>query len=207
MFSFKDKNIQFDFIYLFIFVFTFNMLILKIINHIYKKPFIDEDDFSKLTIGIFVTYVFLIPLIEELCFRGVLSLSKKIFFVSLVAILIVLLCFFKFNFISLSIISLIIILGILTLVNNDLIFRIKRFVDENIIIVIIITAILFSIAHLKNYESINVEAYLKIIPKFTGGLYLGYIAYKYGISRSYILHGMNNLIPFIIILIVKYFRF
>ncbi|WP_370398139.1 CPBP family glutamic-type intramembrane protease [Tenacibaculum dicentrarchi] len=168
-----------------------------------KKPFIDEDDFSKLTIGIFVTYLFLIPLIEELCFRGVLSLSKKIFFVSLVAILIVLLCFFKFNFISLSIIN----LGILTLVNNDLIFRIKRFVDENIIIVIIITAILFSIAHLKNYESINVEAYLKSIPKFTGGLYLGYISYKYGISRSYILHGINNLIPFIIILIVKYFRF
>jgi len=203
MISLKEKKIKLDFIYLFLGVFIFNLIYLYIINTIYKRPFVVEDDFSKLNNGVLTMYVLVIPLIEEFCFRGILDLSKNLLFVS-IAISIVVLSLFEFNSFSIIAVTPIFLIGVSSLFNSSIIYQIKVFVDKYVIIVIIITSILFSIIHLSNYDDLNAEAWLKILPKLIGGLYFGYIAYKYGIIRSCFLHSANNLIPFIMIFVIKY---
>lgn len=205
MISLNLKNTTFDFIYLFITVFVVNFLYLYLVNFIYNKPFVSEEDMSKLTLSTIVMYILVIPILEELCFRGILNLNRNIFLVS-IAVSLVLLFYFKFTLMSLLIASLIIFFGILTIYYPIITLQVKSLVSKNPILFIISTSVAFSLIHLTNYDNIDSEAFLKIVPRFIGGLYLGYIAYKYGLSKSFLLHGLNNLIPFIIIFFIKYFK-
>ncbi len=198
----KTKNAKFDFIYLFAIVSAISIFSIYIIKH--DEEMIGEDSLSYLNLESFVMFVLIIPLMEELCFRGVLHLSKYMLFLSSIGIALIALAFFEFNIYRNSIIGLVLLLGALSIFKEGIIYQIKKFVDKNVIQCIIFTSLLFSLLHLTNYEEINIKTWLLMIPKFIGGFYLGYIAYKYGVSRSWFFHGLNNLIPFIIMILYQY---
>ena len=205
--SLEDKRALFDFVYLFLIVLSFNIGFLILKYYIFNKPIFDENEMSYLKIGTFISFVLVIPLLEEFCFRGIFMIPKKTIFIypTLICIIVFILIFLKLDFKSIILITIISILGILYVINiANVRGNFNFFIENHHTILIIVSAIIFSIIHITNYESRDLETYLKLIPRLTGGLYLGYIAYKYGISKSYLMHVLNNLLPFIYLFVMRF---
>ncbi|MDR6300247.1 membrane protease YdiL (CAAX protease family) [Mesonia maritima] len=80
---------------------------------------------------------------------------------------------------------------------------INKIISQNYFIMIYLTSICFGAIHMTNYEEVNVQTFLSVIGRVMGGFYFAFIVTKYSLKSSYLLHAINNIIPFFILLGVK----
>lgn len=205
---FYKKNILFDFVYLFAIIISLNIIILISSYLIFSKPLFDDEDLKLLNLEKLILFIFILPIIEEFSIRGIFAFNNKIYImISVVSTIIILFAFIN-NILFSSILSLfIIIFGIYILANNDFRINFNSFIKNNHLYILILSSFIFGILHLGNYDKIDFHTFFKIIPKFIMGLYFGYIAYKYGILYSYMMHCINNTLPFLILLLQQHLKF
>ncbi|MGQ1943880.1 CPBP family glutamic-type intramembrane protease [Ornithobacterium rhinotracheale] len=203
--KFKERNFLFDFCYLFIGLLFVNGIILGSVYCFSGESLFDEEDLRYLTINKLITYILLFPLIEEFAFRGIFSLKNRYYlFFSWLSNLIVVFVIFK-NVWFLIFYSLFLSFSCLILMfKNREMERFRKFVQKYFVHLLVFTSLAFGLMHLSNYDQINLQTFLKVLPRIISGFYLGYIAKKYGIFYSYIMHGVNNIIPFIFLLYQKF---
>ncbi len=200
MFELEEKNRLFDFS-LFIVLTLFSVFFIIVVYRIYDKPLFDGESMDMFNWGKFFSICILLPIIEEFAFRGFFSFSNSVVIIfSLLCLGIVL---YTFLGQALIVFTILFIVGMVLLKNEKILLSFNEFIGVNFNILLIITAFLFSIGHIKNYEEVTVFTSLMLFPRFISGVYFGYIAYKYGILQSTILHMLNNLLPFVI-LFIKY---
>ncbi|MDY3318296.1 CPBP family glutamic-type intramembrane protease [Riemerella anatipestifer] len=188
-------------VFLIITAFKFLLLISKTIFT--DGPFFDPEDLESLSANVFISHIFIVPLIEEFAFRGLLRFkSKLVFFLSLLTLM------FIFSFSSflknenLKNISLVIIaiVGFISIINKSVYKKINLLITKNIRILIIVSSIGFGLMHLTNYEAFDWINLFGIFGKIIGGIFLCYITIKYSIWHSFLFHALNNIIPFLLIL-------
>lgn len=203
--KFKEKNFLFDFCYLFVGLLLVNGIILGSVYYFSGESLFDEEDLRYLTINKLITYILLFPLIEEFAFRGIFSLKNRYYlFFSWLSNLIVVyvivknVWFLVFYGFFLSVLCLVLML------RNCLRKRFRKFVQRYFVYFLVFTSLAFGLMHLSNYDQINLQTFLKVLPRILSGFYLGYIANKYGIFYSCTMHGVNNVIPFILLLFQKF---
>ncbi|MRM82654.1 CPBP family intramembrane glutamic endopeptidase [Riemerella anatipestifer] len=186
-------------VFLIITAFKFLLLISKTIFT--DGPFFDPEDLESLSANVFISHIFIVPLIEEFAFRGFLRFkSKFMFFLSSLAIMF--LCFSFLKNENLKNISLVIIaiVGFISIINKSVYKKINLLITNNIRILIIVSSICFGLMHLTNYETFDWINLFGIFGKIIGGTFLCYIAIKYSIWHSFLFHALNNIIPFLLIL-------
>ena len=167
-------------------------------------PFIDEGDLAKFNSAKLFSFVLLIPLIEELVFRGFLQYkSRLIFMLSAIAVLFFTSSFIKLETASTAILVMVSILSLIVLFNKRAYHAMLRFIARNTIAITLISAILFGFVHLFNYDTFIWLNLIPIAEKIISGLFLCYIAKKYSIWHSYFFHALNNLIPFLLIVLYQ----
>ncbi len=204
--SLTHKKETFDFVYLFIIVMGFNVAFLLVKYYIFDKPIFDESELSYFNIGTFISFVFVIPILEEFCFRGIFMLPKSNFYIypTLISIILFICIFMKFDIKSYILICSMITIGTVYLISTTARHKIHFIIENHTVLLIVLSAIIFAVIHITNYDTRDLETYLKLVPRLTGGLYLGYIAYKYGIGKSYMMHTINNFIPFIYLGVMRW---
>lgn len=168
------------------------------------ESFIDQSDLDKFNLSKIFPYLFLIPLIEELIFRGFLQYkSRLVLILSFISIIFFLTSYFKQKTTVLYIFIVVIICGLLVLFNKKLYEKMLLFIEINSIIIILISSIIFGFIHLFNYDNFSWVNLIPISEKIIAGVFLCYIAKKYNIWRSYFFHIINNSLPFLIIILYK----
>ena len=198
--NFKGSFIK-DF-YIFVGLFLLSILIFFIKNLAANEAPVEEKDYQMLTFSKFYSYVLLIPLIEELCFRGFIKFRKKyILILSFIAYI-----FFAFNIvknedIKLYIILVILITGCIIIFSKNIYNILLKFISNNYKFLIYFSSFCFAIAHFTNYSDFELLNFLPILSKFLGGLFLAYLVSKYNIWYGIFFHSLNNAIPFLIIFI------
>ncbi len=200
-----DKNYFQDFLILFSIVFTIGILIGLLKGYIYDINLIDNEDFEMLNWETFISYVFIVPLIEEFVFRSSLSIPKANIYSVLFSIgLIIFSSIYIENETSKAIsIVLIIIVQILYFKSNNLKLIINNCIEKNYLLLIYLTSISFGLIHIFNYDALNFQTFLSVIGRVIAGFYFAFIVTKYDLKSSYMLHGINNIIPFLILLVAK----
>lgn len=164
-------------------------------------PMINASDLVRLTPEKLLTFILLIPLVEELAFRGFLLFHKKKY----VVIVALLMLFFIFSFENLSWfrypLMLLVALWLgLMLANRKardwtlgLISRHKR-------VLIYASSIAFACAHLTNYDGFEVVSLLPIAQKVIAGLFFSYVMVRSNsIVPGLLLHAANNSVLVLII--------
>jgi membrane protease YdiL (CAAX protease family) len=204
---FQEKDFTFDFIYLFLIVIIISISFLISTYLIFNKPLFDTADLKILrTPEKLLIFIVIIPVIEEFSIRGLFVLNNKLNIILWSVCLIVLL----FTFISkiwvlIPITLVIVALSILLLFNVEFKKAFNHFISNYFLLFLILTSFVFGLLHLTNYQTLDTHTVLKILPRILGGFYLGYIANKYGIKYSILMHCLNNIIPFLIVICYQYY--
>ncbi len=142
--------------------------------------------------------IFIGPILEEIYFRLLLRISKKNLIIFSVNNLFVTIFFVlnKHYFIA-GMLVFINILMIL-LIQFKTLEVVKRFLINNFNYYFYVSAILFGILHIFNFNVLSVQvillAFILTSKQITGGIFLGYIRMKYGIKYSMLFHSLVNLI-------------
>lgn len=205
--KFQEKDFIFDFIHLFLIVTILSFAFLISTYLIFNKPLFDADDLRLLrTPEKLVIFVIIIPIIEEFSMRGIFVTNNKLNIILWTVCLILIL----FTFISQRWVVIPIILGIVALslfLFFNLVFRqtFNHFISNYFLLFLFLTSVVFGFLHLTNYQTLDTHTVLKILPRILGGFYLGYIANKYGIMYSILMHCVNNIIPFLMVICYQYF--
>jgi membrane protease YdiL (CAAX protease family) len=205
--KFQEKDFIFDFIHLFLIVTILSFAFLISTYLIFNKPLFDADDLKLLrTPEKLVIFVIIIPIIEEFSMRGMFVLNNKLNIILWTICLILIL----FTFISQRWVLLPLILGILALslflfFNFEFRQAFNHFISNYFLLFLFLTSVVFGFLHLTNYQTLDTHTVLKILPRILGGFYLGYIANKYGIMYSILMHCVNNIIPFLMVICYQYF--
>ncbi|CAM4019865.1 CPBP family glutamic-type intramembrane protease [Flavobacterium weaverense] len=169
-----------------------------------QESFIDESDLNEFNSSKIFPIIFLIPLIEELVFRGFLQYkSRLIFIMSFVSMIFFLTSFIKQDSKITHVLIVLTVLGLSVFFNKKLYQEMLNFIDANTIIIILISSIFFGCIHLLNYDNFLWVNLLPISEKIIAGVFLCYIAKKYNIWHSYFFHLINNSIPLLIIWVYK----
>ncbi|MDY3350982.1 CPBP family intramembrane metalloprotease [Riemerella anatipestifer] len=187
-------------IIIFIILTAFNFLLLIPKTIFTDGPFFDPEDLESLSANVFISHIFIVPLIEEFTFRGFLRhKSKLMFFLSLLALIFLFSSFLKNE--NLKNISLVIIaiVGFISIINKSVYKKINLLITKNIRILIIVSSIGFGLMHLTNYEAFDWINLFGIFGKIIKGIFLCYITVKYSIWHSFLFHALNNIIPFLLI--------
>ena len=202
----QDRRPVQDFIVLFII-----LLVVRYGIIIGKALLMGEDftDFSenkeKLNIETVLSYVLLIPLIEELLFRGFLDLRRSRNLI--VGIGLAALCAFFLFFRDeqyFFIVLFMIILLVYACLRIDAFYSIlKGFVTRYYHLLAILSALIFAAFHITNYDDYSIYTFIPLVPRFISGLYLAYIISKYNIWYAWMMHAINNTTPFIILLVAE----
>lgn len=205
-FYFKEKNFIFDFFYLFIALILFNLLFLSVTYILFNNSFFESKDLEYLSAEKVLFYVIFYPLIEEFAFRGVFFLNNRIFiFSSLICIIIIAISIFKNIHSIYPFIAIVLLFYFFMFFNNHFNKEVTCFINNHRISFLILTSIAFGVLHITNYDNITIQSFFKIFPRIVGGFYLGYIAIKYGFFYAYLMHSLNNILPFLILLVQLYF--
>jgi membrane protease YdiL (CAAX protease family) len=205
--KFQEKDFIFDFIHLFLIVTILSFAFLISTYLIFNKPLFDADDLKLLrTPEKLVIFVIIIPIVEEFSMRGMFVLNNKLNIILWTICLILIL----FTFISQRWVLLPLILGILALslflfFNFEFRQAFNHFISNYFLLFLFLTSVVFGFLHLTNYQTLDTHTVLKILPRILGGFYLGYIANKYGIMYSILMHCVNNIIPFLMVICYQYF--
>ena len=189
-------------LFLLLTIFSFFAGYLKsLITH---ESFIDDSDLNEFNSSKIFPIIFLVPLIEELVFRGFLQYkSRLIFIMSFVSMIFFLTSFIKQDSKITHVLIVLTVLGLSVFFNKKLYQKMLNFIDANTIIIILISSIFFGCIHLLNYDNFLWVNLLPISEKIIAGVFLCYIAKKYNIWHSYFFHLINNSIPFLIIWVYK----
>lgn len=194
--KFRKKNILFDFCYLFIVLLATSAIFLISTYIYYELPLFDDDDLKLLNYNKLILFIVIIPLIEEFALRGIFDLKNKLFiFLFILCSTTVVLIFAAKLWISIPILAIVLFVGGTTFFNLTYRNLFNKFIARYFIYFLTCSSICFGLLHLNNYETIDIHTILKILPRIVGGFYLGYIAKKYGILYSWLMHAVNNLIP------------
>lgn len=205
--KFQEKDFVFDFIHLFLIVTILSFAFLISTYLIFNKPLFDADDLKLLrTPEKLVIFIIIIPIIEEFSMRGIFVANNKLNIILWTVCLILIL----FTFISQRWVVIPIILGIVALslfLFFNFVFRqtFNHFISNYFLLFLFLTSVVFGFLHLTNYQTLDTHTVLKILPRILGGFYLGYIANKYGILYSILMHCVNNTIPFLMVICYQYF--
>lgn len=120
--------------------------------------------------------------------------------------------FSQFNLFGITTIGVLIILGILSFVffisQPKWMEAFGQWIKNNFAIIFYLSAFLFGIAHVSNWKETDIHFLLTpllVLPQLLLALYLGYIRVKNDIWSSIFLHGLNNLIPVLIIIIAEFY--
>lgn len=201
----KEKNYLNDFLILFSIVFFIGILISLLKAYIYDLNMIDEEDFDNLNWETFISYVIVVPFIEEIIFRAPMLVPKgKIYsiLISLVSVFSILI-YIENETLQASIIILIITLQILYLAYSRMGSEVNNFIKKNYLLLVYLTSISFGLIHMANYEGVGLQTFISVIGRIIAGFYFAFIVTKYDFKSSYFLHGINNVIPFIILFVTK----
>jgi len=200
-----DKNYFKDFLVLFSIVFAIGISISFLKSYYYDINLIDKEDFEKLNWKTVISYVLVVPLIEEIIFRAPLLVPKaKIYSILISSILVITSLIYIENSILNTIFIIIVIIIQLLYNKNDIIrLTVNKFISQNYLIMIYLTSISFGTLHMTNYEEVDAQTFISIIGRVIGGFYFAFIVTKYTLKSSYLLHAVNNIIPFLILLVVK----
>jgi len=198
-----DKHLKRDFIYLFVIV-----LLARYSIVIGKALMLGEDitDFSeemdRLSIGLAVSYILVIPLIEELIFRGFLGLPrrrKSMYFVALgfIAGLAIYLISSQFFY---PLLFVVLLLSFAYIRIDSFNSFVDSAITKNYHLLVFISVFIFAGVHVTNYDDYSIATFVALIPRVISGFYLSYIISKYSIWHSWLMHAVNNAIPFLILL-------
>lgn len=169
-----------------------------------NESFIDDSDIDKFNYSKIFPFIFLIPLIEELVFRGFLQFKSRLVFISsLISILFCVTSIIKSETAVTYIIVVIIFLGLLVFFNKTIYKKMLHFIDSNALIIIYVSSILFGSMHFLNYATFTWVNLIPIFEKIIAGVFLCYITKKYNIWLSYVFHVINNSLPFLIIILYQ----
>lgn len=199
----STRNFKKDFTtFIFLTILNFSLLFIKSLHT--DEPFIENSDLKLYNLEKIFPYLILIPLIEEFSFRGFLRFkNKRIFIISVIAIIILLATFISVDiFRNISIIILI-ILTCLIYFQNQRYEKFLLYVNDNLKPLIWISSIIFGLMHLSNFHNFEYINLLGITEKIIAGLFFCYITQKYNILYSYFFHALNNSLPFLIIIAYK----
>jgi membrane protease YdiL (CAAX protease family) len=200
--NFTDKFKKDFTIFIFLIILSFFVSFLK--SLITNEGFIDEGDLNKYNFLKIFPFIFLIPLIEELAFRGFLKFKNRtMFFFSIISILIFITTFIKNEIFQFASISIIIILTVVLYFHKKKYVKLLNYITKNLKILIWISSIIFGLIHLTNFHNFEYINLLGITQKIIAGLFFCYITRKYNIFYSYFFHALNNSIPFLIIIVHK----
>lgn len=70
-------------------------------------------------------------------------------------------------------------------------------------IIVLVTSLLFSLLHLLNYDVVNIWLIPLLVTDFGMGLVLCYLALRYGLWSSIIVHGAFNSLSVLILLVLR----
>jgi membrane protease YdiL (CAAX protease family) len=197
------RNFKKDFT-IFIFLTILNFLTLFIKSLYTDEPFIEDSDLKLYNLKKIFPYLILIPLIEEFSYRGFLRFkNKKIFIISVIAVIILLATFIKVDIYRNSSIIALIILTCFIYFQNQLYEKFLLHINDNLKYLIWISSIIFGLMHLSNFHNFAYINLLGITEKIIAGLFFCYITRKYNIFYSYFFHALNNSLPFLIIIAYK----
>ena len=201
----NEKTYFNDFIILFSIVFIIGFSISFLKGMYFDINMVDEEIFEKLNWESFLNYVFIFPIIEEIIFRAPLLVPKAKIYSILISIVIFFLVviFIDNEYYKLGIISLIVILEFVYLKNNRFKNFINNFIDNKYLIIVILSSVSFGLLHMWNYEKIDFSSLISIIGRIIAGFYFAFIVTKYDLKSSCFLHGLNNTIPFLILLMME----
>jgi membrane protease YdiL (CAAX protease family) len=197
------RNFKKDFT-IFIFLTILNFLILFFKSLYTDEPFIEDSDLKLYNLEKIFPYLILIPLIEEFSYRGFLRFkNKKIFIISVIAIIILLATFISVDIFRNTSIIMLIILSCLIYFQNQRYEKFLLHINYNLKPLIWISSIIFGLMHLSNFSDFEYINLLGITEKIIAGLFFCYITQKYNIFYSYFFHALNNSLPFLIIIAYK----
>lgn len=192
----RNKNIIFDFIFLFAILIGASTLFLISTYMCYGKPLFDSEDLKVLNYDKFLLAIFIIPAIEEFGTRGIFALRNRAFILLFILCTsIVLYTFISNAWLSIPIFFIILVTGVTSFCNVKYRVIINTYIKNNFINFLLFSSVVFGLLHINNYKIVDIHTYLKILPRILGGIYLGYIANKYGIIYSCLMHSINNMIP------------
>ena len=163
---------------------------------------IDKEVLEKLNCEKFLSYILIIPIVEEIIFRAPLLIPRAKIFSLLISIGFILsfIIYVQNEKIQLSLISAVGLFEIAYWKSNKLKQFINDFIERKYLFLVIVSSFSFGLLHLGNYESIDFISFISVIGRIIGGFYLAFIVTKYGLKSSCLMHGINNIIPFIILL-------
>ena len=201
----NNKTYLNDFVILFSIIFIIGISISFLKGIYFDVNMIDEEDFEKLSWETFFGYVLIIPIIEEIIFRAPLLVPKAKIYSILISIVIFfsILIYIDNEYYQLGIISLIVILEFMYLKNNRFKNLINKFINNRYLIIVILSSVSFGLLHMWNYEKIDFSSLISIIGRIIAGFYFAFIVTKYDLKSSCFLHGLNNTIPFLILLMME----
>ena len=171
-----------------------------------QKPMIDASNLVALTPEKLLTFILLIPLVEELGFRGFLLFHKKKYVVIAALIILHLLSLFgeswygELPWLRYPLMLLVALWLGSMLVNRKardwtlgLIGRHKR-------VLIYVSSIAFGCLHLMNHDHFAVIDLLPIVPKVVSGLFGAYVTVRSNsIVPSWLFHAANNSVASLIL--------
>jgi hypothetical protein len=205
--KFLKKDWTFDFIYLFLILITVSIVFLISTYLLFNKPLFEADDLKLLrTPEKLLMVVIVIPIIEEFSMRGLFVVNNKLNIILWTLCLIaVFFTFISQPWVLTPVMSGLITLSLLLFFNFEFRRTFNRFISNYFLFFLCLTSIVFGLLHLSNYPTLDTHTVLKIFPRILGGFYLGYIANKYGIKYSILMHCINNTIPLLMVVYYQYF--
>lgn len=198
-----NRNILSDFVILF-----FIMLVVRFAIILIKALILGENlsDFSEeqdqFTFPMVLSFVIFLPLFEEIVFRGFLGLPKNkinTFFIGIAAI-IGLLIIVKESEIVYPALFIVLLFGFAYLRIESFQNKVDNFIVRYYHILVIISVFLFAGIHITNYDDYSPGTFVAIVPRVISGFYLSFIVTKYSIWHSWLMHSVNNMIPFLFLL-------
>ena len=131
---------------------------------------------------------------------GVTKSKISVYFIGLAAIFGSLL-FIKESELIYPVLFVILLLGFAYLRIESFQRNADNFINRYYHILVVISVLIFAGTHITNYDDYSLATFVALIPRVISGFYLAYIVTKYSIWHSWLMHAVNNTIPFIVLLI------
>ncbi len=196
--STKKNYIQ-DFVILFLVLFFVELVFISLKLYIYNERFFDEKDMEWLPQKKLLMFVVFVPLVEEILFRGILTARKSNWIIYAIGFGIIFLglSYIK-SYLSLILIGLVFLL--MFFYNRKSKFRslVKNFISNNYLLLVYISSILFGLAHITNYDTIELKTFLSTLNRMLAGFYYAYLVTKYNFGANSLMHITNNVLAFLL---------
>jgi membrane protease YdiL (CAAX protease family) len=166
---------------------------------------IEDTDFNYSSFKVFLSMVFLAPIIEELLFRLILKPKFQNLLIFLIFSGILAISFLvRKAFILFIIFLLLSVFCFIILISKKKFRKVQVYFLAHFPLLFYTSSVFFGFVHITNYEPFNYKLILimpiLVLPMILIGIILGFIRMKFGITYSVLLHSMINIFPFIFVL-------